>query len=88
VTVGDAGRRELIVTYPDETLYDAIAKLVRNDIGRLPVVERSSPTKPVGYLGRASILAARVRYDREENLRERGGTARDSLREAETRAGR
>jgi H+/Cl- antiporter ClcA len=88
VTVGDAGRRKLIVTYPDETLYDAIAKLVRNDIGRLPVVERSSPTKPVGYLGRASILAARVRYDREENLRERGGTARDSLREAETRAGR
>jgi signal-transduction protein with cAMP-binding, CBS, and nucleotidyltransferase domain len=78
----EAGQRELIVTYPDETLYDAIAKLLRNNIGRLPVVERASPKKVVGYLGRAGILAARQRYHREEDIRERGAAARDSVREA------
>jgi hypothetical protein len=26
----------LIVTYPDEILYEAIDKMMRNDIGRLP----------------------------------------------------
>ncbi|MGH8163611.1 MAG: chloride channel protein, partial [Rhodanobacteraceae bacterium] len=43
VTVLEAGESELVVTYPDETLYDAIAKLLRNDIGRLPVVDRAAP---------------------------------------------
>jgi signal-transduction protein with cAMP-binding, CBS, and nucleotidyltransferase domain len=70
------------VTYPDETLYDAIAKLLRNNIGRMPVVERHSPTKVVGYLGRAGILAARQRYHEEEDVRERGGAARDSVRKS------
>ena len=40
LTVLEAGQKELIVTYPDETLYDVIAKLLRHDIGRLPVVDR------------------------------------------------
>jgi hypothetical protein len=33
---GQAGNRNLIVTYPDEILYEAIDKMMRNDIGRLP----------------------------------------------------
>ena len=44
----------------------------RHNIGRLPVVDRDNEMKVVGYLGRASILAARLRYHREENVRERG----------------
>ena len=46
--------------------------MLRHDIGRLPVVERANEKKVVGYLGRASILAARERYHREEELRARG----------------
>src|SRR5579864_6038415 len=39
-TVLDAGSREVVVTYPDEMLHDASAKMLRNNIGRLPVVDR------------------------------------------------
>ena len=56
----------------DETLHDAIARMLRHNVGRLPVVERSNRRKVVGYLGRASILAARERYHHAEEVRERG----------------
>ena len=75
-TVLEAGQAEVVVAYPDETLYDAIAKLLRHDIGRLPVVERAAPKKAIGYLGRAAILSARQRYHREEDVRESGATIR------------
>ncbi|HEY3915108.1 MAG TPA: chloride channel protein [Verrucomicrobiae bacterium] len=71
-TVLEAGHRDLIVAYEDELLDDAITKMLRNDIGRLPVVERDSPRHVVGYLGRANILSARVKQIDEENIRERG----------------
>jgi H+/Cl- antiporter ClcA/predicted transcriptional regulator len=71
-TVLEAGQRELIVAYPDEPLHDAIGRMLKYDIGRLPVVERDHPRRAVGYLGRASILAARVRHHEEEEIRSRG----------------
>jgi H+/Cl- antiporter ClcA/CBS domain-containing protein len=67
-----AGSSTVIVTYPDELLRDAIRKMLKNDVGRLPVVERSDPARVVGYLGRACILAARLREHEEEDVRERG----------------
>ncbi len=82
LTVLEAGRTELVVAYPDETLYDVIAKLLQHDIGRLPVVERAAPRKVVGYLGRAGILSARERYHQEENIREKGATIRRAARAA------
>jgi len=72
LTVLEAGQSELVVTYADETLHDAIGKLLRHNIGRLPVVDRASPKKVVGYLGRAGILAARQRLSPGRN----GATAR------------
>ncbi len=72
LTVLDAGSTNLRLAYPDETLHDAVARMLRHDIGRLPVVERTNEKKVVGYLGRSSILAARERYHREEELRARG----------------
>ena len=39
----EAGSRKVLVTYPDETLHDAAAKMLRNNIGRLPVVDRKDP---------------------------------------------
>ena len=71
MTVLEAGSRELIVTYPDEILYDAASKMLRNDIGRLPVVSRDDPRRLVGYLGRANCMAARLRQLDEEHVRER-----------------
>jgi chloride channel protein, CIC family len=72
MTVLEAGTREVIVTYPDEVLHEATAKMLRNNIGRLPVVERSDPKRVVGYLGRPGIMAARLRRLDEEHVREPG----------------
>jgi chloride channel protein, CIC family len=71
-SVLEAGSRELVTVYADETLHDAIAKMLKHDHGRLPVVDRSDEKKIVGYLGRAGILAARQNYYDEEEIRGRG----------------
>jgi H+/Cl- antiporter ClcA/predicted transcriptional regulator len=70
-TVLDAGASDLVVSFPDETLQDATAKMLKRNIGRLPVVARDNPAKILGYLGRAEILAAHLRRAHEEELRER-----------------
>ena len=71
-SVLEAGTRDLIVAYPDELLRDAVARMLAHDIGRLPVVDRHDRRRLLGYLGRAGIMRARVRFFQEENLRERG----------------
>ena len=71
-TVLDAASTEVEVGYPEETLEVAIRKMLRRDIGRLPIVEGHGSGKVVGYLGRADILAARRRSHEEEDLREKG----------------
>jgi H+/Cl- antiporter ClcA len=68
----EAGSRTVIVTYPDETLHEAAAKMLRNNIGRLPVVDRKDPQHVVGYLGRPGIMAARLHRLHEEHVREPG----------------
>ena len=72
MTVLEAGTNKLIVTYPDEVLQEAVGKMLRHDIGRLPVVERDDAQKLVGYSGRASVMAARLKRHEEENVREQG----------------
>jgi CBS domain-containing protein len=71
-TVLDAASRDLIVTYPDESLHEAAAKMLRSNIGRLPVVDRNQPQRVLGYLGRSGIMAARLRRLDEEHVREPG----------------
>ena len=60
LTVLDAGVDELVVAHPEETLRDALAKMLQHKIGRLPVVERNDLQRVVGYLGRAEILSGGV----------------------------
>jgi CIC family chloride channel protein len=72
MTVLEAGKQDVIVAYPDEPLHDAINKMLRNDVGRLPVVNREEPGTVVGYLGRSGILSARMRHQEEEEIRGRG----------------
>lgn len=71
ITVLEAGSRDLVVAYPDETMREAVTKMHRNDIGRLPVVSRSDPRRLLGYLGRSGVMAARMRTMEEDNKRER-----------------
>jgi CBS domain-containing protein len=71
-TVQEAGSTHLVVTYPDELVSEAAAKLLRFDIGRLPVVDRADERKVLGYLGRATILAARLLRFHDEHVREPG----------------
>jgi chloride channel protein, CIC family len=75
ISVLEAGRREVIVTHPDEPVCDAMEKMLKHNVGRLPVVDRKYLRRVVGYLGRSSILAARLRQHQEEEIRERTITA-------------
>jgi len=86
ITVEQAGNTNLVVTYPDELVSEAAAKLLRFEVGRLPVVERADERKIVGYLGRAAILAARQRRLRDEHFLERGWLAFSRQRQADVRS--
>jgi len=70
--VVDAGTRKVVVTYPYESLHEASAKMLRNAIGRLPVVDSGASGRVIGYLGRPGIMAARLRRLDEEHVREPG----------------
>ncbi|HLK59700.1 MAG TPA: chloride channel protein [Chthonomonadaceae bacterium] len=78
-TVLEAGSTDLIVTYPDELLRVAVAHMLNNDIGRLPVVSRQNPKQVVGYLDRANVMEVRQRRFDEEHHRERPFPLLDSL---------
>ena len=71
-TVMDLGGPELVVTYPDEDLRDAVDKMLRYDVGRLPVVDRQDPSRLVGYLGQREVMAAQLHRLREEHVLEPG----------------
>ncbi|MGA2643727.1 MAG: chloride channel protein [Candidatus Sulfotelmatobacter sp.] len=68
----EAGSSRLIVTHPDELVSEAASKMLRYDIGRLPVVDRADHRKAIGYLSRSGVMAARLRGFRDEHLREAG----------------
>ena len=74
----EAGHQHLVVAYPEELLADAVSRMLRHDVGRLPVVDRADPRRIVGYLGRPGILAARLRRLEEEHVREPGWVRRFS----------
>jgi H+/Cl- antiporter ClcA/predicted transcriptional regulator len=77
-TVLEAGNANLVVTFPDEPLHTALAKMLNQGVGRLPVVEHDNQTKVVGYLGRAAILSARMKIHEEENIRQKGWALRQT----------
>lgn len=71
-SVIEAGRREPVVAYPDESLHDALAKMLYHEVASLPVVERDDAGQMVGLLTRASMLEARLGRFQEEHVREKG----------------
>jgi CIC family chloride channel protein len=72
MTVQQAGTTRLVVTHPDELVSEAAAKMLRYDVGRLPVVERTDHRHALGYLGRSGVMAARLRRLHDEHVREPG----------------
>ncbi|HEV2672366.1 MAG TPA: chloride channel protein [Gemmatimonadales bacterium] len=75
-TLFDVGSRQLIVTHPDELLEEATARMIANDIGRLPVVRRDDPARLIGLLGRAGVMAVWRYATREEQTRDPGWLSR------------
>ncbi|BCX05877.1 MAG: chloride channel protein [Candidatus Roseilinea sp.] len=57
-TVGEACTRKVEVAYPDETLHEALERMSRLDVGRLPVVSRDDPRRLVGLLRRSDVVRA------------------------------
>src|ERR1700693_2034849 len=72
MTVQEAGATRLVVTHPDELVSEAASRMLRKDIGHLPVVDRADHRKAVGYLGRSGVMAARLRRFQDEHVREPG----------------
>jgi H+/Cl- antiporter ClcA/CBS domain-containing protein len=68
------------VVFDDSSLRDAIDHLVREGIGRLPVVARTSPRKVIGILTRSDILSANAlslsHGEKEKGLRRMASRAR------------
>jgi H+/Cl- antiporter ClcA len=75
-TLSEIGARQVVVAYPDESVHDAVLRMLRNDVGRLPVVSRDEPRKVIGYLGRARAMQARAKRVEEEFTREAGWLAK------------
>jgi CIC family chloride channel protein len=49
-SVKDIMSNKLVVTHPDESLFDAMNKMIVNHISQLPVVERNNPDQLLGLL--------------------------------------
>jgi len=77
--VKDVMTKSLVVTYPDETIGDALQRMAVRDIGRMPVVDRDDPTRLLGAVRRTDITRAYQRgILRREMLAERSTHLRAS----------
>jgi CIC family chloride channel protein len=72
MSVLDAGTSSLVVAYPDERVFDAVTKMLENNIGRLPVVDRQDTRRMVGYINRANVMGSWRGHLHEESVREHG----------------
>jgi chloride channel protein, CIC family len=72
MTLLEAGSSALAVAHPDETVHDAVGRMIAHGVDRLPVVSETNPGKLEGYLCAESLLGIRRKTHREENEREAG----------------
>jgi CBS domain-containing protein len=59
--IGDLVKRPPAVIYGDSSLREAADHMVREGVGRLPVVERKAPRLPIGMISRSDLLSAHQR---------------------------
>ena len=67
-TVLEAGSKELVLAFACEPLYEAVVRMLRQDIGRLPVVRRDDVHKVIGYPGRTQAISARLKKLAEDGI--------------------
>lgn len=72
----DIGTRSPIVAHPDDQLEDALSLMLQAGVGRLPVVDRSDPTRLLGMLSRGSVATAYHAVLDDEQAREASSIAR------------
>lgn len=74
LTVGDICQRDVVVLYPDDGLWTAIQQMGARDIGRIPVLERST-RHVLGVVRRQDIMhaynVAMARKTRDQHVAER-----------------
>ncbi len=66
-TVLQAGTSKVSVAYADDSVRDALNRMLQSNIGRLPVVARENSSKIVGYLSRGDVMSAHLNQLHEEN---------------------
>jgi len=59
--VGDLVTRPPAVVFPDSSLRDAADHMVRENVGRMPVVSREDPRHVIGIITRSDLLSAHAR---------------------------
>jgi len=69
-TIADLIRRPPLLVYEDCTARQAADHMVNHDIGRLPVIRRSSPSRLVGIVTRSDILSVYRRRSKETKLQQ------------------
>lgn len=57
-----------LVAHPDETVREAVHRMLYHDIGRLPVVERHDPTRLIGCIDRADVISAHRHGMQEDGI--------------------
>ena len=58
-------KRPPVIVFEDNSLREAADHMVRENVGRLPVVSRAAPGAVVGIITRSDLLAAHARRLRE-----------------------
>ena len=61
-------KRPPSVVYPDMSLRDAADHMVRENVGRLPVVSREDPSRVVGMITRSDLLSAHAARLEDEQV--------------------
>jgi chloride channel protein, CIC family len=70
MTVLEAGSRKLVVGFPDETVKDAVERMLQHNVGRLMIVSREDNSLFLGYLGRSKVMQCWLESINEEMVRE------------------
>ncbi len=70
-TVADICATDVMITYPDETLDDALRHFGSIQVGRLPVVDRRDQHKLLGLLDRGDVIRtySNIQVDKQQRAR-------------------
>jgi len=76
----EVGSPNVVTAFPDETVHEAVARMLTHNIGRLLVVDRADPKQLIGYVSRTHLLSTRFRQVQQERIREEGWIKKRSIK--------